>query len=55
MSVDSHITDSATSHRAKVTTYGQLVTAPLAFSQPATNSMAVDDQVYNFIVPKNGI
>ena len=54
MTVGAVISDPKTSMEARVTAYGQLVTAPLAFSLPSQNTMAVDDQAYNFIVPKDG-
>jgi len=37
--------------KVRVTPRGQLVTAPLDFSEPHFNEMAVDNQVYNFVEP----
>ena len=55
MSIDSKILDGyGTKSRARVSTRGQLIVAPLSFSDPYFNAMTVDDQVYNFTTPKAG-
>ena len=55
MSLDVNIFDgTGTKNKVKVTSRGQMVVAPLAFSEPYFNAMTVDDQVYNFITPING-
>jgi hypothetical protein len=51
MPVDSVITDISTERSARVSEYGQLVTAPLAFSKASVQNMAVVDTAYNFITP----
>ena len=37
---------------AKVTSSGELVVAPLKYSESSYQSLAVDDQVYNFYTPR---
>ena len=55
MSINGILMDgTGTKTKAKVTTRGQLVVAPLEFSEPYFNAMTVDDQVYNFTTPKTG-
>lgn len=41
-----------TKKTAMVTPRGQLVTAPLDFSTPFFNQLAVNNQVYNFVEPR---
>ena len=44
------VSDGQTDAGAKVTSRGQLVTAPLDFSVPYFKAMTVNDQVYNFLI-----
>jgi len=56
MSINGIVMDgTGTKSKAKVTARGQLVVAPLSFSEPYFNAMTVDDQVYNFTTPKTGL
>jgi len=56
MSLNIEIEDGrgGTKHTAKVTSRGQLVVAPLEFSETYFNFMDVDNQVYNFAEPRAG-
>jgi len=48
------IKDPLTSDAARVDSRGQLVTAPLEFSDPIFNNLAIDNTVYNYTVPVAG-
>ncbi len=48
------ISDSGTNHTAKVTKFGQLVTSPIAYSQPIAAVIEVADTAFNFISPRQG-
>ena len=39
-------------HKAIVTPFGELVTGRFNYSTPTFNSLVVDNQAYNFVVPK---
>lgn len=47
------IKDSASGVEAKVTSYGQLVTAPVEYDDVVFNELAEPDTAYNFWVPSN--
>ena len=55
MTTPSHIVDGrGTKSKAKVTSIGQLVTAPLAYDDTKFLELAEDDTAYNFYPPKVG-
>lgn len=54
MGVPSVIKDLKTGQTARVTEFGQLVVAPLAYSTPVAVSMATPLIAYNFIEPAGG-
>lgn len=54
MGVPSVIKDLKTGQSARVTEYGQLVVAPLAYSTPVLLSMVTPGIAYNFIEPAGG-
>lgn len=54
MTLGVEIKDQDSDIRARVTKYGQLVTAPLSFSVPTSNNMVLIDTPYNFIEPQPG-
>lgn len=43
-----------TSNRARVTPYGQVVTGPVAYNRISTQTLDVNNQVYNFVAPLLG-
>ena len=49
-----NISDPATSTQAKVTTRGQLITAPLDFSDPITICITCACTASNFFAPQTG-
>lgn len=51
MSVPTSLVDSSTQNAARVTKYGQLVTAPLDYSAPIEQNLSVIDTAFNFIEP----
>ncbi len=52
MSIPSTIKDSKTGHAARVTRFGQLVIAPLAYSEPISQNLATINTAFNFIKPQ---
>lgn len=54
MSLGVEIKDDDSDIRARVTKYGQLVTAPLQYSTPVEREMLIPDLAYNFIEPQPG-
>jgi len=54
MTLGVEIKDQDSDIRARVTKYGQLVTAPLSFSVPSSNNMVLINTPYNFIEPQPG-
>lgn len=54
MTLGVEIKDQDSDIRARVTKYGQLVTAPLSFSVPTSNNMVLINTPYNFIEPQPG-
>lgn len=48
------INDPSTGSQAKVTSRGQLVTAPLEFSDPVQNDLTVTCTAVNFFTPQSG-
>ena len=54
MSLNVKITGEHSDVRVKVTKFGQLVTAPLAYSEPVFQRLTVTGQAYNFIEPLAG-
>lgn len=54
MSHNIKITGDNNDTRAKVTKYGQLVVAPLSYSEPVFVELLVPGDAYNFIEPKAG-
>ena len=54
MSQNTSIVGEGNETRVKVTKYGQLVTAPLAYSEPVLVEMTTPGQVYNFAEPNAG-
>ena len=48
------IKDSKTGQSARVTRFGQMVVAPLAYSEPVTIEMDVVDTAFNFLTPESG-
>ena len=54
MSLNSNILDPTGKYTAKVTEYGQLVVAPVAYSNSYFNTLAVNNTAYNFAVPNSG-
>lgn len=54
MSAALAIKDGKTKNKAKVTKYGQLVTAPVDYSTPVARTLADIDTAYNFIEPMAG-
>lgn len=51
MTVPAGIVDTRTGQSARVTPYGQLVVAPLAFSTPKRNEMTATATAYSFVRP----
>ena len=51
MAAPCNIIDSNSGHKAKVTKWGQLIVAPLQYSEPETVEMDVVDTAFNFIIP----
>ncbi len=51
MSIASKIVDPSTNHAAKVTEFGQLVVAPIAYSDPVARNMNVAGVAFNFAGP----
>lgn len=54
MAAPCNITDPATGVRARVTSLGQLVTAPLAFSTPVRRDLNAEGVAFNFVPPSDG-
>jgi hypothetical protein len=54
MSVQSRIVDPTSGREAKVTAQGQLVTAPLDYSDSVYNLLDVGATAYNFFGPRDG-
>lgn len=54
MTLAVEIKDDDSDIRARVTKYGQLVTAPLSFSVPTSASMTLINTAYNLIEPQPG-
>ncbi len=54
MSTPTVIKDHKTGQAARVTEYGQLVVAPLAYSTPVEVTMSAAGTIYNFIEPSAG-
>lgn len=54
MTLGVEIKDDDSDLRARVTKYGQLVTAPLAFSNPVAKSLDVINTAFNFVEPQPG-
>jgi len=52
MPVPSHIIDPHNGLAARVTQFGQLVTAPIAYSVPVTDTLVIVDTAYNYIEPE---
>jgi len=48
------ISDSNSRTKAKVTKFGQLVVAPLAYSTPNTQSLDIIDTAFSFVAPEQG-
>lgn len=51
MAVPTVLVDSASEVPAKVTLFGQLVTAPISYSTPITKELSAPSAVFNFIEP----
>ena len=51
MSTPVVIQDGKSGNRARVTRFGQLITAPVDYSTPVTGKLEVINTAYNFIVP----
>ena len=51
MAVPSHIVDPRNGLAARVTEFGQLVVAPIAYSTPVVDTLAVVDTAVNFVEP----
>ena len=54
MTLPVNIKDSDSGKVAKVTKFGQLVVAPIAYSIPVTQEMDVIDTAFNFVTPEQG-
>lgn len=54
MSAPTVIQDAASSNRATVTRYGQLVVAPVDYSAPVAQTLDVVNTAYNFVEPSQG-
>ena len=54
MAIPSHIVDPHNGLAARVTEFGQLVVAPIAYSTASSATLAIIDTAYNFIEPKGG-
>lgn len=54
MSAALAIKDGASKNLAKVTRFGQLITAPLDYSTPVAKALTSIDTAYNFIEPMQG-
>ena len=54
MPVPSFIKDPQSGSVAKVTEFGQLVTAPIDYSVPVVDTLAADNTPVNFIEPQGG-
>lgn len=54
MATPINIKDSNSGVKAKVTKYGQLVVAPLQYSNPVSDSLDVINTAFNFIQPQQG-
>ena len=54
MTLAVEIKDDDSDRRARVTQYGQLVTAPLAYSNPVANSLSIINTAFNFVEPQPG-
>lgn len=54
MGAKTHIIDPQSGRAAKVTDFGQLITAPVAYSSPAQVFMDVQNQAYNLVAPRAG-
>ena len=52
MAVPSHIVDPHNGLAARVTEFGQLVVAPIAYSTPITGTLSVINTAVNFVEPK---
>ena len=52
MAVPSHIVDPHNGLAARVTEFGQLVVAPIAYSTPVTGTLATINTAVNFVEPK---
>jgi hypothetical protein len=54
MTTEIGIKDSKTGQVARVTKFGQLVVAPIAYSAPVSRNLNVVDQAFNFLAPESG-
>lgn len=54
MSASVTIKDSKDGNQARVTRFGQLVVAPLSYSEPIDIELNVVNQAFNFITPESG-
>ena len=54
MSAPVAIIDSRDGQAARVTRFGQLVVAPLAYSTPVAQNLNVIDTAFNFLAPESG-
>lgn len=54
MPVPSHIVDPHNGLAARVTEFGQLVVAPIAYSVPVADTLTVINTAYNFVEPVAG-
>jgi hypothetical protein len=54
MPVPSHIVDPHNGLAARVTEFGQLVVAPIAYSVPVADTLTVINTAYNFVEPEAG-
>jgi len=54
MSLNVKITGEHDDVRAKVTKYGQLVTAPLAYSEPVLERLTANNVAFNMLTPSTG-
>ena len=46
------ISDPKTNHTARVSEFGQLITAPIAYTTPTARTLAVVDEPVNFVEPE---
>lgn len=49
-----NIQDSHTGNTARVSRFGQLITAPLAYSEPVQQNLNIIDTAFNFLEPETG-